>query len=101
MVVTGTETETKTRSRTRSKSASKTMNPLGAGPKPKTISAAKHAANVGNAQHSTGPRSARGKSTSSRNSTTHGMTSKTIIFLDGESSEGFREDVNRLARQLM
>ncbi len=100
MVVTETETKTKTRSKTKTKSASKTMTPLGAIPKPKAVSPAKHAANVANAQRSTGPRSIAGKIAASQNSVSHGMTSKTIIFLEGESPESFRQDVDRLARQL-
>ncbi len=53
-----------------------------------TVSDAKHAANIENAQHSTGPRSEAGKAASSRNAVTHGLTAKNIVpRTDAEKSE--------------
>jgi hypothetical protein len=47
------------------------------------------AANRANAALSTGPRSAHGKSVSSRNSTTHGLTSETLVVFNWESEHAF------------
>src|SRR5215472_4756254 len=44
-----------------------------------TISDSRHAANTANAQHSTGPRSEAGKTASSRNAVTHGLTAQSIV----------------------
>ncbi len=44
-----------------------------------TASDARHAANIANAQHSTGPRSDAGKAASSRNAVTHGLTAQNIV----------------------
>ncbi len=44
-----------------------------------TVSDARHAANIANAQNSTGPRSDAGKAASSRNAVTHGLTAQNII----------------------
>ncbi len=44
-----------------------------------TVSDAKHAANIANSQHSTGPRSEAGKAVSSRNAVIHGLTAQSII----------------------
>ncbi len=53
-----------------------------------TVSDAKHAANISNAQHSTGPRSDAGKAASSRNAVTHGLTAHNIVpRTDAEKSE--------------
>jgi hypothetical protein len=47
------------------------------------------AANRANAAFSTGPRSPHGKSVSSRNSTTHGLTSDTLVIFNWESQDAF------------
>ncbi len=44
-----------------------------------TVTDAKHAANVANAQLSTGPCSEAGKAVSSRNAVTHGLTAQNIV----------------------
>ncbi len=43
------------------------------------ISEAKHAANIANAQHSSGPRTEAGKAISSQNAVTHGLTAQNIV----------------------
>ncbi len=43
------------------------------------ISEAKHAANIANAQHSSGPRTEAGKVVSSQNAVTHGLTAQNIV----------------------
>ena len=47
------------------------------------------AANRANAALSTGPRTEHGKSVSSRNSTTHGLTSDTLVIFHWESQDSF------------
>ena len=61
------------------------------------VSQARLAANRANAQKSTGPRTAEGKATASRNATTHGLTSKSLLtptILEGESQEDFDDLLN-------
>ncbi len=50
-------------------------------------------ANRRNAQHSTGPRTAEGKSRTRLNSLKHGMTAKVIVLLDGEDGELFHAKI--------
>ena len=52
-------------------------------------------ANQANAQHSTGPRTPDGKAASSRNATTHGLSSP-LLVLAHESQDEFNELVGRL-----
>jgi hypothetical protein len=49
--------------------------------------AAQIAANQANARRSTGPRTAEGKAASSRNSTSHGLSSKDFVVLAGQEQE--------------
>ncbi len=56
-----------------------------------TVSDAKHAANIANAQHSTGPSSKAGKAASSRNAVTHGLTAQNIIPRTEEETIEFAE----------
>ncbi len=49
--------------------------------------AAQIAANHANARHSTGPRTAQGKANSSRNHTSHGLSSKQFVILPGQQAE--------------
>jgi hypothetical protein len=73
----------------------------GARPKPRRpISEEKRLANVLNGQKSTGPRSDAGKAVAALNAVTHGMTSNTLIFLDGENPDEFFAEVNRWAVRL-
>ena len=54
-----------------------------------TISDRKLAANRRNARKSTGPKTAAGKATASRNAITHGLLAANNIILDGESKSAF------------
>jgi hypothetical protein len=54
-----------------------------------SISPQKYAANQANAQKSSGPTSDDGKSKSSQNATTHGLTGKTVV-LPGEDMDDFQ-----------
>ncbi|GEM_PF-1320082 len=49
--------------------------------------AAQITANRSNAQHSTGPRTVEGKATSSKNHTSHGLSSKEFVILPGQQAE--------------
>ena len=57
------------------------------------------AANRGNAEQSTGPRSADGKMKSRRNSLTNGLTARVIIVDDGDGQESAEEYEALLARR--
>lgn len=63
---------------------------------------ARSIANQANAQHSTGPRTLEGKSASSRNSLTHGLTSKQVILPheDAEEYERIRANYHRELKPL-
>ncbi|MBL8209951.1 MAG: hypothetical protein JNK87_04535 [Bryobacterales bacterium] len=61
-------------------------------------SAAQMIANKANAQHSTGPRTEAGKSTSSQNATKHGFTAKTFVILPGQE-DAFTELESTLRQQ--
>ncbi len=66
-----------------------------------TISPEKQAANVANAQLSTGPRSDAGKATSARNAVTHGLTASNIIPRTGDEQVQFaaiREETHAALR---
>ena len=58
-------------------------------------SAAQVAANVANAQHSTGPRTEEGKQTSSRNALKHGLTASTVL-IPGEDPAAYAAFKNDL-----
>ena len=51
---------------------------------------ARNAANIANAQHSTGPRSVEGKQRASQNARRHGLTAKTLV-LDTEDRAAFED----------
>ena len=61
-------------------------------------SAAQILANKANAQHSTGPKTDAGKTTSSQNATKHGFTSKTFVILPGQE-EAFETLESTLRQQ--
>ena len=61
-------------------------------------SAAQMIANKANAQHSTGPKTDAGKTTSSQNATKHGFTSKTFVILPGQE-EAFETLESTLRQQ--
>jgi hypothetical protein len=70
-------------------------------PRPtRPISEAKLAANSVNASRATGPTSTAGKARSALNAVTHGATSNTLIFLEGEDPQEYYDEVNRWAEQL-
>jgi hypothetical protein len=52
-----------------------------------------HAANIANAQHSTGPRTPEGRARSSQNARTHGLTARDVIVAADEREE-FEELLN-------
>ena len=54
-----------------------------------TTSDRRNAANRANAALSTGPRTEHGKSVSSRNAATHGLTSETLVIFHWESQDAF------------
>ena len=54
-----------------------------------TTSDRRNAANRANAALSTGPRTEHGKSVSSRNAATHGLTSETLVIFHWESEDAF------------
>ncbi len=60
-------------------------------PAPKSVTPAQQSANQQNAQHSTGPRTEEGKATSSRNSSTHGLSGRRFGMLHFESQEEYDE----------
>lgn len=60
---------------------------------------AKLRANRGNAQHSTGPRSAEGKARASLNARTHGLLSAALVLAD-ESADEFAVLAERVASEL-
>jgi hypothetical protein len=63
---------------------------------------AQNAANLANAQHSTGPRTEEGKAVSSLNALKHGLTAKTVLLPGEDPAEyqamvaGFRKDLEPL-----
>lgn len=57
--------------------------------------AAQSHANRTNAQASTGPSTPEGKAASSRNATTHGLSSANFSLLPGEDPEAYRTDLTR------
>jgi hypothetical protein len=66
----------------------------------KPISEKKLAANRANALKSTGPRTARGKAISSRNSAKHGLNARSVL-LRCEDREEFRRFVNEFHREYL
>ncbi len=66
-------------------------------------SQAKLDANRANAQHSTGPTSAEGRATSSRNSVSHGLnaTPNTLFASDTEAQDNFAQHIQKLRKDCL